>query len=395
MKNNKSHLVKKDNFLIQKAETNMTYQEKKLLVVVQSRFVDLKNKTLKDIWMDLGDALVAMNVDPKSGYNMTKLIKTIDSFEDKAVYRWVSGIRRNGTPTYAKVRYFQKVEIVDDRLHMVWNEEIKPFIIGANPYTQEEAETYLQLKSSGSQDLYELLKSNENYESEYKKKLVFDLDYIKHTIIRNDMCTTKDAIRYLKRWIEDINKNTDLEITITTLHGTTNKRAISKVQFDIKNKKVIDVKTEENKDEQYEDYHGCRLTKKQAQELVDELHCKDLIIKLGNMKKQDKERYDNIMKTKHDDYELIKVMYSNREKKKGNLNQLAEDENINNEIKLVQFVPGVEEKEMSEEEEVIQRKKLQLKQLEELRIKRNGDIPDKTKETIEKLKQEIEELERA
>ena len=162
----RSHLVVKDNLLIQKSKFHLTATEQKLVCYVIS-LIKPTDKALDKYTININDFAKLCGISPKNVYKEFR--KMIDDLDNKAV--WLT----MGDKTF-KFRWFSEAEYIEKqgKVILMLNSNMKQYLIDlSHSFTQYELYNILALKSKYSIRLYELFKSYS-----YKQTKDFDLEHI-------------------------------------------------------------------------------------------------------------------------------------------------------------------------------------------------------------------------
>lgn len=203
-----THKVVKDNLLIQKAQTDLTRNEQKLVNYMVS-MIKPTDEDFKTYQIRAVDFARLVGIDMKHIYrDFKEIMNSIEKksfwFENDEVITKISWV--------LKPRYLKKKGIVELRL----DPDIKKYLIGLkNDFTEYELYNVLSLKTKYAITIYELLKSYE-----YRKKTEISIDDFKTHIAANTDTYKSFGIfrkKILDVAMDDINENTDLDVTYKCL----------------------------------------------------------------------------------------------------------------------------------------------------------------------------------
>lgn len=211
LEDNLTYKVVKDNSLIQKAKSDLTLNEQKLInyliSLIKPSDIDFKTYTIK-----IGDFAKLVGLDNKHMYRDFKVI--IDEIEKKSF--WFEDDEQITKISWVlKPKYLKKTGMVE--LHL--DPDVKKYLIGLqNNFTEYELYNILSLKSKYSVSIYELLKSH----SFKKKSIILEIEDFKSSIN-----ASKDSYKsfglfkqkVLEKAIDDINEFTDMQIKYECLDG--------------------------------------------------------------------------------------------------------------------------------------------------------------------------------
>lgn len=230
-------VIRKDNRIIQKTLNKFTYKQNQLMALLLGKYVNLKEDECIDTTVSIEELREVLSIQSQGGNAYERIRRAIELFGERGSVGIYS--EKNGKPKWTWMPYFSKIELTENEVEFQWNPGMKPYLIKLKQnYTQYLANDYLKLHSIYSQNLYEQLKSLENYEKSYNRKPqinVIELKNILHT----------DGKKAYNRWgafkqlvfdkaITEINEVTDLNVSYTTLKKG---RTVVAIEFDIKRKK--------------------------------------------------------------------------------------------------------------------------------------------------------------
>lgn len=239
-----NELITKSNEIIQNKTSNGTYLQNQVVAALianrMSNFVedeiDMKFTLTRNELLDMlkrkgrGGSAYKTIGDELSKFNQTCVLTWNEKFE-----------RENGefTQRTMSMPFFKNLAYYADtqEIEAEWNTEIIPYLRAlSSRYTSYYLTDYLNLNSSHSQVLYELMKSylGQGY-------ITYDVD-----VLRNKLGCTKDYYKTFNRFndkilskdIKEINENTDITIAITKRIKGKDGKTIQSLLFEIKSKEI-------------------------------------------------------------------------------------------------------------------------------------------------------------
>lgn len=215
-----THKVVKDNLLIQKAQTDLTRNEQKLvnymISLIKPDDEDFKTYKIKAL-----DFAALVGIDTNHIYRDFK--KMADSLDGKSFwYKYPNG-------DIGKVHWLLKPKYNEKSgyIKLVLDPDMKEYLIGLqNNFTEYELFNILALNTKYSITVYELLKSYQ-----YKGFAVIDIEKLKEHLgtTTSTYKNYKDFRRkVLEPTLDDINENTDLDISYKCLDAK--KKVIKSLQ---------------------------------------------------------------------------------------------------------------------------------------------------------------------
>lgn len=242
-----TRIIKKSNRLIQNVVNHCSYYQNRLLFVLLDKYskeisdskCDVITITIKELCNMLGYDYQAGNVD-------RSIIKALTNFRKCGID--IATTDENGNLKYIGLNFFKTIIVENNICSFEWNDILaKNGLLGelTERYYQL-GDDYLNLRSSYSQILYELLSSYKNYEKRYKKPIEIEVDTLKKTLNIENIKTYNNFSDFnkllLKKSINEINSSTQLEVTYKTKR---NGRRIESILFTIKDSNIIDVNAAE------------------------------------------------------------------------------------------------------------------------------------------------------
>lgn len=242
-----TRIIKKSNRLIQNVVNHCSYYQNRLLFVLLDKYskeisdskCDVITITIKELCNMLGYDYQAGNVD-------RSIIKALTNFRKCGID--IATTDENGNLKYIGLNFFKTIIVENNICSFEWNDILaKNGLLGelTERYYQL-GDDYLNLRSSYSQILYELLSSYKNYEKRYKKPIEIEVDILKKTLNIENIKTYNNFSDFnkllLKKSINEINSSTQLEVTYKPKR---NGRRIKSILFSINDGNIIDVNTAE------------------------------------------------------------------------------------------------------------------------------------------------------
>lgn len=242
-----TRIIKKSNRLIQNVVNHCSYYQNRLLFVLLDKYskeisdskCDVITITIKELCNMLGYDYQAGNVD-------RSIIKALTNFRKCGID--IATTDENGNLKYIGLNFFKTIIVENNICSFEWNDILaKNGLLGelTERYYQL-GDDYLNLRSSYSQILYELLSSYKNYEKRYKKPIEIEVDTLKKTLNIENIKTYNNFSDFnkllLKKSINEINSSTHLEVTYKPKR---NGRRIESIVFSINDSNIIDVNAAE------------------------------------------------------------------------------------------------------------------------------------------------------
>lgn len=242
-----TRIIKKSNRLIQNVVNHCSYYQNRLLFVLLDKYskeisdskCDVITITIKELCNMLGYDYQAGNVD-------RSIIKALTNFRKCGID--IATTDENGNLKYIGLNFFKTIIVENNICSFEWNDILaKNGLLGelTERYYQL-GDDYLNLRSSYSQILYELLSSYKNYEKRYKKPVEIEVDTLKKTLNIENIKTYNNFSDFnkllLKKSINEINSSTHLEVTYKPKR---NGRRIESIIFSINDSNIIDVNVAE------------------------------------------------------------------------------------------------------------------------------------------------------
>lgn len=244
-------IIRKSNNIVKNTINKFTYKQNQLMCLLLGKYVNLSTNECINTEISIDELRQALKLtDGKNNFERIK--NAIDKFGENGSI----GIFDSDRNKYIWMPYFTKIELDDTKVLFKWNDEMKPNLINLkNKYTQYLASDYLKLNSIYSQNLYEQLKSIENWD----KEIVFTIDDL-HRILgtgnkKGYATFNRLKSRCLVPSLEEINIKTDLEVSMRSVKDKKDKRKIYGVIFDINKKQIM------HKTETHEAYRNTEQTK--------------------------------------------------------------------------------------------------------------------------------------
>ena len=228
--------IRKSNDIVQKTMNRFTYKQNQLMALLLGKYVNLQSNECIDTSISLEELREVLSIQSQGGNAYERIRRAIELFGERGSVGIYT--EKNGKPKWTWMPYFTMIELTEDGVTFKWNEGMKPYLIKLkNNYTQYLASDYLKLKSVYSQNLYEQLKSVENYEKMYKKKPQIALDDLRN-VLQVEGKKAYDKFKYLndliiKKAIKEISEVTDITVQYRQIKKG---RTVVALEFDIKRK---------------------------------------------------------------------------------------------------------------------------------------------------------------
>ena len=228
--------IRKSNDIVQKTMNRFTYKQNQLMALLLGKYVNLKTDECIDTQVSIEELREVLSIQSQGGNAYERIRRAIELFGERGSVGIYT--EKNGKPKWTWMPYFTMIELTEDGVTFKWNEGMKPYLIKLkNNYTQYLASDYLKLKSVYSQNLYEQLKSVENYEKMYKKKPQIALDDLRN-VLQVEGKKAYDRWGAMKQLvidkaIKEINEVTDITVQYRPIKKG---RTVIALEFDIKRK---------------------------------------------------------------------------------------------------------------------------------------------------------------
>ena len=232
--------VLKSNKLIQNKLTHFDTMQNKIMCVLISRFVNNVKDEFTDTTISVNELRKILGYKTDGGNAYKAIISAIDKLANNDTIGTLEYNESKGEFEYVWRHFFEEIKLTKDGCSFKWSDSMKPYLAQlSEKYTQYLQSDYLKLTSEKSQNLYEYLKSYENYENVYHKKPEITLEehYKLFKLNKNDSRVNfkrlNDSI--LKKCINEINELTDIEVSYETKKEG---RKVVAIIYDIKKKKI-------------------------------------------------------------------------------------------------------------------------------------------------------------
>ena len=284
-------ITRKSNQIVRHAVTKFNYKQNQLMCVLLGKYVNLKNNQCIDTEVSIDELRQILDLeDGANNYNRIKA--AIEKFGENGSVGILT-VNEKGNSKYIWMPFFKKIELTDNYCKFAWNDLMKENLVNLkNNYTQYLASDYLKLSSVYSQNLYEQMKSIENYRHNYSHELpkisVQDLREIMQVGKKYPAFNTFKNM-CLQRAIDEINEKTDLFVRIDTVKKG---RTVVEIEFDI-----------HRKDKKF-NYNGCWLSYDEIDDIIQK-HAKNKIYDLAGIKKDNEKYYKLLKKGGKSDYDII------------------------------------------------------------------------------------------
>lgn len=228
--------IRKSNDIVQKTMNRFTYKQNQLMALLLGKYVNLQTDECIDTSISINEIREVLSIQSKGGNAYERIRRAIEMFGERGSVGIYT--EKNGKPKWTWMPYFTKIELMEDEVTFKWNEGMKPYLVKLKKsYTQYLANDYLKLKSVYSQNLYEQLKSVENYEKQYDKKPKIMIDDLRNVMqVKGKKAYDRwGAMKQLivDKAIKEINEVTDITVQYRPVK---NGRKVIALEFDIKRK---------------------------------------------------------------------------------------------------------------------------------------------------------------
>lgn len=242
-----TRIIKKSNSLIQNVVNHCSYYQNKLLFVLLDKYgKKISDSKCDEITITVKELCDMLGYDYHSGNFDKNIVRALTDFRKCGID--IASTDENGNLKYIGLNFFKKITVEDNICSFEWNDILaKNGLLGelTERYYQL-GDDYLNLRSSYSQILYELLSSYKNYEKRYKKPIEIEVDTLKKTLNIENIKTYNNFSDFnkllLKKSINEINSSTQLEVTYKPKR---NGRRIESILFSINDGNILDVNTAE------------------------------------------------------------------------------------------------------------------------------------------------------
>lgn len=291
-------VIRKDNWLVRETTNEFSKEQNKLMCVLLGKYVNLQDDTCIDTTITVAELIDTLDLSD-GAKNYRKIRKAISDFGKRGSVGFVH-LNKNGVPEYVWMPYFNEIKCDGTDVTFSWNDKMKEHLIKLKEnYTQFLASNYLKLNSVYSQNLYEYLKSVQNFEDEYHKRPSVSYEEMRQIMKVGDKYKdhTQFKTRCIARAVDEINKATDLMVEIITVKTG---RKVTGFEFSIL-----------AKGGKKGDYHGCILNYNEAHEIVMVHYRKRYIYALAELKKKNPYQYQSLRKRRdhrpgyRSDYDII------------------------------------------------------------------------------------------
>lgn len=229
-------VVRKHNHIVQKTINKFSYKQNQLMALLLGKYVNLNDDECLDTSISIDEIRNLLGMSNGSE-NYIAIRKAIQRFGENGSVGCLEQ-NKKGEFEYVWRPYFREIRIRENECVFAWNDLMKPYLVELKQnYTQYLANDYLKLRSVHSQNLYEQLKSLENYKNKYNKNPLISVEELRNVFqVKNKK--TYNTFKYLndkllKKSINEINKVTDLNVKYSTHKQG---RTVIAVEFEIKRK---------------------------------------------------------------------------------------------------------------------------------------------------------------
>lgn len=232
--------VLKSNKLIQNKLTHFDTMQNKIMCVLISQFVNNVNNKFINTTISIKDLYEILGYKSDNGNTYKRILEAIDKLANNDTVGTLEYNESKGEYEYVWRHFFEEIKLTKNGCTFKWSDTMKPYLLQlSEKYTQYLQSDYLKLSSEKSQNLYEYLKSYENYENIYHKKPEISLEeHYRIFEIENQ----KSYVQFkqlnqsiLQKCIKEINKFTDLLVSYETKKEG---RKVVAIIYDIKKKKI-------------------------------------------------------------------------------------------------------------------------------------------------------------
>lgn len=274
-----NQLITKSNALIQGTIDSMSVKEVKLMAVLLAEYKKYydEDNTLTQTMLNRREFLNYLDINKNSGKNYEILNNVLGNFQQKAYCRWINKDKKtsNITPYFKNIEYNTQEEHGNTDIIFTWNEYITPMVVGLDSnFTKIFKKNILSLQSKKAITLYELLKSYAGRDfpptitvEELKEKL--DMTGKGYNDFRNFYR------RGISEPLKEINKNTDIYVTVVKNPSKTNKRQTVSLTFKIKD--------QSEKKIWWDEYPNIKLTEEEYRTVTSWNNCKLYIRQLHDV----------------------------------------------------------------------------------------------------------------
>lgn len=340
-------VIKQDNMLIQDTINTFDMSQNQVIKALIAKCADLKNRTLEDKTVYIPELIQAMEM-KKGGSAYAKICRALTILQNTLgpVQYYFINPETNDTEGKMGLSYFQsiytnfdpkdpatlkKFESKDESYYVTvcWNNQMQKLLTGVSrQFTQIELQYYMQFQSVHTQNLYELLKSYQNYEARYNKRPRFEIEYLRRKLDAGAKYKTAKCFysNCLHRPIARISEISDIKVE-ANYHG---KCPRPYCEFHIERKKPPI------------NYEGCWFENEdKLNEIIYTHQAKKLIYKLGEIKTKNLEEYDRLKTGGKSDYDIIMMWVRNEqliEEAKKNGNVIDNEEIVDEKAKLMEHI---------------------------------------------------------
>ena len=156
--------VIKSNKLIQNKVTNFDTMQNKIMCVLISKFVNNVQNEFLNTSISIKELHEILGYTSDYGQTYKRIIDAIDGLANNDTIGMLEYNEKTKEKEYVWRHFFEKIKLTKDGCTFKWSNEMKPYLLElSEQYTQYFQREYLKLSSDKSQNLYEYLKSYENY----------------------------------------------------------------------------------------------------------------------------------------------------------------------------------------------------------------------------------------
>ena len=237
--------VIKSNKLIQNKVTNFDTMQNKIMCVLISKFVNNVQNEFLNTSISIKELHEILGYTSDYGQTYKRIIDAIDGLANNDTIGMLEYNEKTKEKEYVWRHFFEKIKLTKDGCAFKWSNEMKPYLLElSEQYTQYFQREYLKLSSDKSQNLYEYLKSYENYKKVYHRNPVISIDehykIFSIDVKNNSYKSFKDFNKcVIKKCVSEINNCTDLFIDYKTIKQG---KSVTAIEYIIKSKQQLETK---------------------------------------------------------------------------------------------------------------------------------------------------------
>ena len=237
--------VIKSNKLIQNKVTNFDTMQNKIMCVLISKFVNNVQNEFLNTSISIKELHEILGYTSDYGQTYKRIIDAIDGLANNDTIGMLEYNEKTKEKEYVWRHFFEKIKLTKDGCTFKWSNEMKPYLLElSEQYTQYFQREYLKLSSDKSQNLYEYLKSYENYKKVYHRNPVISIDehykIFSIDVKNNSYKSFKDFNKcVIKKCVSEINNCTDLFIDYKPIKQG---KSVTAIEYIIKSKQQLETK---------------------------------------------------------------------------------------------------------------------------------------------------------